>query len=77
MKIYFIGTCLCILAASWCLSKGRHQARQDTSILLENVEALASNNENRPTDFWCCGTTGVCLDAPNLVIVGKLSLSPC
>lgn len=43
---------------------------------MANIEALSNDNEN-PKEFWCCGTSGICVEASNAVILGNLSEKPC
>lgn len=42
---------------------------------IANIEALSSGES--PTNLWCCGTTGVCVQGTNAVIIGKISNTPC
>lgn len=73
-KTKYAAISLLLLTGIVFLSKNMDTERKN-QCTIANIEAL-SNGEN-PKDLWCCGTTGVCVNSPNLVIIGKISEKPC
>jgi len=73
-KTKYAAILLLLLSGIMFLSDNMDTERKN-QCTIANIEAL-SNGEN-PKDLWCCGTTGVCVNSTNLIIIGKISEKPC
>ena len=45
-----------------------------SDLYLRIIEALSQVETD---NYWCCGTEGICVEASNIIIKGKLQAFPC